>query len=51
MEISTNSFSPGGPIPSRYALARPDGDERAAVSTRDTTSAPMSGVSTVSSTA
>ena len=30
MEISTNSFSPGGPIPSRYALARPDPDTRVA---------------------
>jgi Raf kinase inhibitor-like YbhB/YbcL family protein len=28
MEISTNSFSPGGPIPSRHALAKPDPETR-----------------------
>ena len=28
MEISTNSFTDGGPIPARYALAKPDPDSR-----------------------
>lgn len=28
MELRTNSFTPGGPIPARYALAKPDPDDR-----------------------
>jgi Raf kinase inhibitor-like YbhB/YbcL family protein len=32
MEISTNSFTDGGPIPARYALAKPDPDSRVTLS-------------------
>lgn len=32
MEISTNSFSPGAPIPARYAFAKPHPESRATLS-------------------